>query len=159
MEYPYRCELKTSRPAAAAFYLEGWSLCHPVSQPCEGNKSPAVAHLPLTLHTSQLRCAAHTSHPLDAPLACILLLSHITHIPLLSSRPHLQGDITAGKMIFGVEGVDADRRRELIRLLDIDLYQRLNTMSDGQRRRVQICMGLLKPYDVSDTLCGRRGIG
>lgn len=52
-------------------------------------------------------------------------------------------------MIFGVEGVDADRRRQLIQLLDIDLYQRLNTMSDGQRRRVQICMGLLKPYDVS----------
>jgi CCR4-NOT complex subunit CAF16 len=63
-----------------------------------------------------------------------------------------QGDITAGKMIFGVDGVDAERRRQLIQLLDIDLYQRLNTMSDGQRRRVQICMGLLKPYDVS--VCG-----
>jgi hypothetical protein len=51
-------------------------------------------------------------------------------------------------MIFGVEGVDPERRARLISLLDIDLYQRLNTMSDGQRRRVQICMGLLKPYDV-----------
>jgi CCR4-NOT complex subunit CAF16 len=61
----------------------------------------------------------------------------------------LQGDITAGKMIFGVEGVDSERRRQLVQLLDIDLYQRLTTMSDGQRRRVQICMGLLKPYDVS----------
>jgi hypothetical protein len=61
----------------------------------------------------------------------------------------LQGDITAGKMIFGVEGVDPARRRQLVQLLDIDLYQRLTTMSDGQRRRVQICMGLLKPYDVS----------
>ncbi|GBF94489.1 P-loop containing nucleoside triphosphate hydrolase [Raphidocelis subcapitata] len=60
----------------------------------------------------------------------------------------LQGDITAGKMIFGVEGVDPERRAALIRLLDVDLYQRLTTMSDGQRRRVQICMGLLKPYDV-----------
>lgn len=60
----------------------------------------------------------------------------------------LQGDMTAGKMIFGVEGVDPERRRELLHLLDIDLYQRLTTMSDGQRRRVQICMGLLKPYEV-----------
>lgn len=51
-------------------------------------------------------------------------------------------------MIFGVEGVDAARRARLIRLLDIDLYQRLSTMSDGQRRRVQICMGLLRPYEV-----------
>lgn len=52
-------------------------------------------------------------------------------------------------MIFGVEGVDPDRRRQLLQLLDIDIYQRLTTMSDGQKRRVQICMGLLKPYDVS----------
>jgi len=51
-------------------------------------------------------------------------------------------------MIFGVEGVDPERRTQLIRLLDIDLYQRLTTMSDGQKRRVQIAMGLLKPYDV-----------
>lgn len=64
----------------------------------------------------------------------------------------LQGDMSAGKMIFGVEGVDPDRRAKLVGMLDIDLYQRVNTMSDGQRRRVQICMGLLKPYDVSDTL-------
>lgn len=60
----------------------------------------------------------------------------------------MQGDISAGKMIFGVDGVDASRRSKLITLLDIDLYQRLNTMSDGQRRRVQICMGLLRPYEV-----------
>lgn len=37
-------------------------------------------------------------------------------------------------------------------MLDVDIYQRLTTMSDGQRRRVQICMGLLKPYDVSASL-------
>jgi hypothetical protein len=36
----------------------------------------------------------------------------------------------------------------LIKLLDIDLSWRLNRVSDGQRRRVQICMGLLKPYQV-----------
>lgn len=50
-------------------------------------------------------------------------------------------------MIFGVEGACPKRRSELIRLLDVDLRQRLTTMSDGQRRRVQICMGLLKAYD------------
>ncbi|PNW73979.1 hypothetical protein CHLRE_13g580300v5 [Chlamydomonas reinhardtii] len=60
----------------------------------------------------------------------------------------LQGDISAGKMIFGVEGVEPARRSRLIEMLDIDLYQRITTMSDGQKRRVQICMGLLKPYDV-----------
>ncbi|KAK9803153.1 hypothetical protein WJX72_004123 [[Myrmecia] bisecta] len=60
----------------------------------------------------------------------------------------LQGDIGAGKMIFGVEGADPERRARLIELLDIDLSWRLNKLSDGQRRRVQICMGLLKPYRV-----------
>ena len=60
----------------------------------------------------------------------------------------LQGDISARKMIFGVEGVDPRRRDELIELLDIDLRWRLNVVSDGQRRRVQICMGLLRPYQV-----------
>ena len=63
-------------------------------------------------------------------------------------------------MIWGVEGADPVRREALVRLLDIDLYQRLTTMSDGQRRRVQIAMGLLKPYDVRGLgggVGGRRG--
>ena len=60
-----------------------------------------------------------------------------------------QGDISAGKMIFGVEGVDPQRRAQLIELLEIDQEWRLNKVSDGQRRRVQICMGLLKPYQAS----------
>ena len=54
-------------------------------------------------------------------------------------------------MLFGIEGADPERRRQLIQLLDIDIYQRLTTMSDGQKRRVQIAMGLMKPYDVSFT--------
>lgn len=52
-------------------------------------------------------------------------------------------------MIFGVEGIDPERRQRLVSLLDIDLEWRLNKVSDGQRRRVQICMGLLRPYQVS----------
>jgi CCR4-NOT complex subunit CAF16 len=60
----------------------------------------------------------------------------------------MQGDIAAGAMLFGVEGVDPIRRARLIELLDIDLDWRLNKVSDGQRRRVQIAMGLLKPFKV-----------
>ncbi|EFN51694.1 hypothetical protein CHLNCDRAFT_139944 [Chlorella variabilis] len=60
----------------------------------------------------------------------------------------MQGDIAAGQMLMGVEGVDPERRDRLIKLLDVDLSWRLNKVSDGQRRRVQICMGLLKPYQV-----------
>ncbi|KNA19195.1 hypothetical protein SOVF_063790 [Spinacia oleracea] len=60
----------------------------------------------------------------------------------------IQMDISAEKMIFGVGGVDPARRDELIKVLDIDLSWRMHKVSDGQRRRVQICMGLLKPYKV-----------
>ena len=60
----------------------------------------------------------------------------------------IQMDISAQKMIFGVPGIDPQRRAELIKVLDIDLSWRLHKVSDGQRRRVQICMGLLKPFKV-----------
>ncbi|KAF9625011.1 hypothetical protein IFM89_017007 [Coptis chinensis] len=71
----------------------------------------------------------------------------------------LQGDFSAAHMIFGgrmpllhavlihsVEGIDPVRRENLIELLDIDLKWRMHKVSDGQRRRVQICMGLLHPF-------------
>ncbi len=64
----------------------------------------------------------------------------------------MQGDIRAGDMLYGVEGVDEARRSMLIDLLDIDLDWRLNKVSDGQRRRVQIAMGLLKPYQVRNAV-------
>ena len=60
----------------------------------------------------------------------------------------LAGDIRAGKMIFGVEGIDKNRRADLIDILDIDVDWNMMRVSDGQRRRVQICMGLLKPFKV-----------
>jgi CCR4-NOT complex subunit CAF16 len=60
----------------------------------------------------------------------------------------LQGDFSAEHMIFGVEGIDPFRREKLIDLLDINLQWRMHKVSDGQRRRVQICMGLLHPFKV-----------
>jgi len=58
------------------------------------------------------------------------------------------GDIPAGEMIGNVAGVDPERRRALIAMLDIDVNWSMMRVSDGQRRRVQICLGLLKPYRV-----------
>ncbi|KAK4786885.1 hypothetical protein SAY86_010718 [Trapa natans] len=60
----------------------------------------------------------------------------------------IQMDVSAEKMIFGVVGIDPQRRADLIKVLDIDLSWRMHRVSDGQRRRVQICMGLLKPFKV-----------
>ena len=49
-------------------------------------------------------------------------------------------------MIWGVSGVDPARRNRLIKALDIDTEWRMHRVSDGQRRRVQICLGLLRPF-------------
>ncbi|KAJ6015180.1 hypothetical protein N7540_009771 [Penicillium herquei] len=41
-----------------------------------------------------------------------------------------------------------DRRDELVDILDIDLNWRMHAVSDGERRRVQLAMGLLRPWKV-----------
>ena len=60
----------------------------------------------------------------------------------------MQGDISAETMITNVTGVDPARRDRLMRVLDVDPAWRMNRVSDGQRRRVQLAMGLLKPFQV-----------
>jgi len=56
-------------------------------------------------------------------------------------------DIAVTLLIASVGG-DAfpDRRDELVDILDIDLTWRMHQVSDGERRRVQLCMGLLRPW-------------
>ena len=60
----------------------------------------------------------------------------------------MAGDITAWKMITGVHGVNPARRKKLMEVLDINPGWRLHMVSEGQRRRVQLCVGLLKEYEV-----------
>ena len=61
----------------------------------------------------------------------------------LNACPMLQGDIPARQMIESLPGVDPARRAKVMQVLDIDPEWRMHRVSDGQRRRVQICMGLL----------------
>ncbi|CAG9465071.1 unnamed protein product [Pedinophyceae sp. YPF-701] len=89
----------------------------------------------------------------DLALTCDGDLSYLgsqwrRDIATAGSDVALQGDIAAGTMIYGVDGVDPARRSKLMHLLDIDPRWNMNRVSDGQRRRVQICLGLLKPYQV-----------
>jgi CCR4-NOT complex subunit CAF16 len=41
-----------------------------------------------------------------------------------------------------------DRRDELVSVLDIDTAWRMHAVSDGERRRVQLAMGLIRPWTV-----------
>jgi len=61
----------------------------------------------------------------------------------------VQGGFSAGEMLNNVPGVDPARRDRLIKVLDVDPKWNMNKVSDGQRRRVQIAMGLLRPFKVS----------
>lgn len=61
---------------------------------------------------------------------------------------NLQGDIPASQMLNSLPGTDPNRLARLIDVLDIDPSWRMHLVSDGQRRRVQIAMGLLQPFKV-----------
>lgn len=60
----------------------------------------------------------------------------------------LAGDIPASQMLSSLPGIDPVRRERLIEALDIDPTWRMHLVSDGQRRRVQIAMGLLRPFEL-----------
>ncbi|KAI8464241.1 MAG: P-loop containing nucleoside triphosphate hydrolase protein [Monoraphidium minutum] len=60
----------------------------------------------------------------------------------------LTGDFPASRMIDSVPGIDPARKERLLKVLDIDPSWRMHQVSDGQRRRVQICVGLLRPFKV-----------
>ena len=63
------------------------------------------------------------------------------------SNPTVRRDVPVTLLIASVGG-DAypERRDELVDILDIDLTWRMSAVSDGERRRVQLCMGLLQPW-------------
>lgn len=64
-------------------------------------------------------------------------------------NPIVRSDIDVPTLLASVGG-DAypARRDQLIHILDIDLAWRMHAVSDGERRRVQLAMGLLRPWSV-----------
>lgn len=58
-------------------------------------------------------------------------------------------DIDVPTLLSSVGGDAFPKRRdELVDILDIDLGWRMHAVSDGERRRVQLAMGLLRPWQV-----------
>jgi CCR4-NOT complex subunit CAF16 len=60
----------------------------------------------------------------------------------------LSADIPVSDMIAGITNIDPARKASLIEVLDIDMSWRMHRVSDGQRRRVQILLGLIRPFKV-----------
>ena len=60
----------------------------------------------------------------------------------------LQADIPVHSMMTKLQDEYPERRDHLVKLLGIDLNWRMHQVSDGQRRRVQIFIGLLRPFKI-----------
>merc|ERR1712054_293924 len=58
-----------------------------------------------------------------------------------------QNDVSVEAMLNTLERVDEERLQELVEILDVNLKWRMHVVSDGQRRRVQILMSLIKPFE------------
>ena len=60
----------------------------------------------------------------------------------------LQSDIKVKDMSVHLKKLYPKRKNELLQVLDIDEEWKLNCISEGQRKRVQLYLNLLKPFDV-----------
>jgi CCR4-NOT complex subunit CAF16 len=60
----------------------------------------------------------------------------------------LMADIPVHKMMEKLQQTYPERRDELVEMLGIDLNWRMHQLSDGQRRRVQLLIGLIRPFKI-----------
>jgi CCR4-NOT complex subunit CAF16 len=58
----------------------------------------------------------------------------------------LQADIRVGDMMQKLQEKYPERRDRLIKILEINVDWRMHRVSEGQRRRVQLFLGLLRPF-------------
>jgi CCR4-NOT complex subunit CAF16 len=64
-------------------------------------------------------------------------------------NPIVRTDIDVPTLLASIGGnAYPERRDQLVGILDIDLSWRMHAVSDGERRRVQLAMGLLRPWSV-----------
>lgn len=64
-------------------------------------------------------------------------------------NPIVRTDIDVPTLLSSVGGdYYKERCDDLVKILDIDLSWRMHAVSDGERRRVQLAMGLLRPWTI-----------
>ena len=64
-------------------------------------------------------------------------------------NPVVRGDIVVEDFLNSVGGYrHKERRDKLLDILDVDLDWHMHAISDGERRRVQLVMGLMGEWDV-----------
>jgi CCR4-NOT complex subunit CAF16 len=68
-----------------------------------------------------------------------------SEVEYLGSSFPFEVDLRVAELVANLHAVDAARRDRLIALLGIDLDWHMHRVSDGQRRRVQLLLGLVRP--------------
>ena len=66
-----------------------------------------------------------------------------------ANNPVVRNDIKVSHLLASI-GADTfpERRDQLLKILDVDLTWRMNQVSDGERRRVQLTMGLMRVWKI-----------
>jgi CCR4-NOT complex subunit CAF16 len=72
----------------------------------------------------------------------------MTSIAFVGASVPLMADIPVHKMMQKLQASYPERRDELVTLLGIDLNWHMHQLSDGQRRRVQLMLGLIRPFKI-----------
>ncbi|KAI0065921.1 P-loop containing nucleoside triphosphate hydrolase protein [Artomyces pyxidatus] len=74
----------------------------------------------------------------------------VTHLGTeWAMNPVVRGDIVVSHFLDSVGGYrHKERRDHLLDILDVDLDWHMHAISDGERRRVQLCMGLMQDWEV-----------
>ena len=70
------------------------------------------------------------------------------NVAFVGAAVPLMADIPVHQMMEKLQSDYPERRDELLDLLGIDVHWRMHQLSDGQRRRVQIFLGLLRPFQI-----------
>ncbi|ORY77409.1 hypothetical protein BCR37DRAFT_350928 [Protomyces lactucae-debilis] len=66
-----------------------------------------------------------------------------------ANNPVVRNDIKVSHLLASIGAEHyPERRDQLMKILDVDLQWRMNQVSDGERRRVQLIMGLMRPWTI-----------
>ena len=87
-----------------------------------------------------------TDRPLDQTNGLVYLGNRWVRQSAFTGQSAYTGDIRVGDMMKKWQMDNIERRDELVEVLGIDLDWHMHQVSDGQRKRVQIMIALLKPF-------------
>ena len=80
--------------------------------------------------------------------ACLDCDWGMRNVSFVGNAVPLMADIAVRNMMERLQASYPERRDELVDMLGIDLDWRMHQLSDGQRRRVQILLGLIRPFKI-----------